>query len=73
MLEKNAPRWQNELTKKILYVLCFRRWLQVNIYFFQSSQHNEFLDEANQGKDIASLDFAALDKLADDWEGEPMD
>lgn len=37
---------------------------------YLSSQHNDFLDDANQGKDIASLDFAALEKLADDWEGE---
>lgn len=35
---------------------------------FCSSHHNAFLDEANQGKDMASLDFAALDKLAEDWE-----
>lgn len=33
-----------------------------------SSQHNAFLDDANRGKDIAGLDFAALDKLADDSE-----
>jgi hypothetical protein len=39
---------------------------------FRSSQHNEFLGEASQGKDIASLDFAALDKLADEWEAEAM-
>jgi hypothetical protein len=36
----------------------------------RSAQHNDFLDDANQGMDIASLDFAALDKLADDWEAE---
>jgi len=35
---------------------------------FCSSQHNDFLDGANQGKDIQGLDFAALDKLAEDWE-----
>jgi hypothetical protein len=35
---------------------------------FCSSQHNDFLSEASQGKDIASLDFAALDKLAEDWD-----
>jgi len=27
-----------------------------------------FSYEANQGKDIASLDFAALDRLVDVWE-----
>ena len=30
-----------------------------------SSQHNAFLDDSNQGKDIAGLDFAALDNLAE--------
>jgi hypothetical protein len=39
---------------------------------FLSSQHNDFLGEANQGKDIASLDFAALDKIAEDWEAGEM-
>lgn len=39
---------------------------------FCSSQHNDFLDEHNQGRDLASLDFAALDKLADDWEARAL-
>jgi hypothetical protein len=47
----------------------FSQSLQANNMFY-SSQHNDFLDEANQGKDLASLDFAALDKLAEDWEDE---
>lgn len=73
-LAKKAPRWakfwQNELAKQLLYVFVFGRDFKLKM--FCSSQHNEFLDEANQGKDIASLDFAALDKLAEDWEGEEI-
>jgi hypothetical protein len=39
---------------------------------FCSSHHNDFLDDG-KGKDIAGLDFAALDKLADEWDaGEPV-
>jgi hypothetical protein len=37
---------------------------------FHRLQHNSFLDEANQGKDLASLDFAALDRLVDGELGE---
>jgi hypothetical protein len=74
-LVKKAPRWakfwQNELAKQILYVLYFCNDSRLK-NMFCSSQHNDFLDDANEGKDIASLDFAALDKLADDWEGEEI-
>jgi len=75
-LAEKAPRWAkfwlNELAKQILYDLCFHRLLFAKEVFC-SSQHNDFLYGSNQGKDIEGLDFAALDKLAEDWQDADLE
>lgn len=58
---------RRNLLNKSCKIYNFHLLLIAN-HMFCSSHHNAFLDEANQGKDMASLDFAALDKLAEDWE-----
>lgn len=40
---------------------------------FHSSNHNDFLQDCNQGKDVEGLDFNALDRLADDDNEEGLE
>ena len=58
---------RRDLLNKSCTIYGFQILLEAN-NLFCSSQHNAFLDEANHGKDIAGLDFAALDKLVEDSE-----
>ncbi|KAF8868748.1 hypothetical protein CPB84DRAFT_1857179 [Gymnopilus junonius] len=55
-LVKNAPSF----AKFFMNDLCDR---------LLSSQ-SDFFDDADQGKDLASLDFAALNQLGEDWEAK---
>ncbi|KAF8873454.1 hypothetical protein CPB84DRAFT_1854013 [Gymnopilus junonius] len=56
MLIKNAPSF----AKFFMNDLCDRLL----------SSRSDFFDDADQGKDLASLDFAALNQLGEDWEAK---
>ena len=61
-----AKYWRNHLMEKLLYVLFLMRCNVSNV-LLHSLNHNNFLDNLDNGKDLDDIDFEELNKIGKDW------